>query len=129
VDTDQARSALRTRLRYAPYPEARLAAARALGMHGLTEGYDLALESLTWNQPARDLPDDPPEVQVMRVRSMAALALGNIGQRAALEPLKKVMEEDDDPRVQLAASTAILMILNGTPTDSRPAAVASRPTS
>ena len=48
-----------------------------------------------------------------RVRSMAALALGDIGDRRALKALTKRMQTPDDPRVQLAAATAILMILNG----------------
>lgn len=115
VDTEQVRSALRARLRNAPYIEARLAAARALGMQGCEDGYDLALQSLTWNQPRRDVADDPPELQVMRVRSMAALALGQIGRHEALPALKQMMENENDPRVQLAAATAILMILDPTP--------------
>ena len=78
-------------------------AARALGMQRCEDGYDLALASLNWNAPQRDLPDDPPELQVMRVRSMAALALGQIGRPDALGPLKQLMENGDDPRVQLAA--------------------------
>lgn len=103
---------LRARLRSAPYLEARLAAARSLGMHEYDDGYDLALKSLTWNKPVKGLPDDPPTNQIMRVRSMAALALGDIGDRRALGWLKVQMETPEDPRVQLAAATAILTILN-----------------
>ncbi|HSW46062.1 MAG TPA: HEAT repeat domain-containing protein, partial [Phycisphaerae bacterium] len=102
VKTEQARAALRTRLNSAPYIEARLAAARGLGMQGSAEGYDLALRSLNWNEPKRDLPDDPPNLQVMRVRSMAALALGAIGSRDARGALNQTMERPDDPRVQVA---------------------------
>jgi len=104
--------ALRTRLTSAPYPEARLAAARSLGMQGYDDGYALALKWLTWNEPKAGLPDDPPENQAMRVRSMAALALGEIGSRKALGPLARLMEHPQEPSVQLAAATAILMILN-----------------
>lgn len=121
VDSDQARSVLRARLAYAPYLEARLAAARGLGMQGVADGYDLALQSLNWNQPQRGLPDDPPALQIMRVRSMAAMALGEIRRREALGPLYQVMEKADDPRVQLAAATGILMILNPKPTATGPA--------
>jgi HEAT repeat protein len=103
---------LRARLRSAPYLEARLAAARSLGMQGYDDGYALALKSLTWNKPVEGLADDPPDNQIMRVRSMAALALGDIGDRRALGRLKVQMETPDDPRVQLAAATAILKILN-----------------
>ncbi len=102
---------LRSRLTSSPYVEARLAAARALGRHGLADGYELALSSLDWNSPQRDLADDLPENQIMRVRTMAALALGEIGDPRALGPLRNRMETPDDPRVQLAAARAILMIL------------------
>jgi HEAT repeat protein len=53
--------------------------------------------------------------QIMRVRSMAALALGAIGDPAALPALKHRLEAQDDPRVQLAAARAILEILEAPP--------------
>jgi HEAT repeat protein len=115
VKDDRVIEALRSRLDSAssPYLESQLAAARSLGAQGYREGFNLALSALEWNQPQADLPDDPPANQVMRVRSMAALALGEIGDRRALKALTKRMQTPDDPRVQLAAATAILMILNG----------------
>ncbi len=100
-------------LSVSPYIEARLAAARGLGMHRNGEGYTLAMESLNWNQPSRELADDTPETQIMRVRSMAAMALGAIGDPEALPALRERLEKDADPRVQLAAATAILQILEG----------------
>jgi HEAT repeat protein len=112
VSDDRVLPALRSRLANSPYVEARLAAARGLGSHGFADGFKLALASLDWNEPNLALPDDPPETQIMRVRSMAAMALGEIGDQRALVRLKKVMENPDDPRVQLAAATAILMILD-----------------
>ena len=112
VKDDRVVPALRTRLAGAQYLEAKLAAARSLGMQGLKDGYDLALWSLTWNQPRSDLPDDSPTNQIMRVRMMAALALGDIGKREALGPLMQVMKNPDDERIQVAAATSILMILN-----------------
>ncbi|GMU24915.1 MAG: hypothetical protein AMXMBFR13_49860 [Phycisphaerae bacterium] len=112
VDDARIPPALRTRLEAAPYLEARLAAARSLGSLGYHDGYGLALRSLNWNSVRPDVPDDPPENQIMRVRTMAALALGEIGDRQALPVLKQRMETPDDPRVQLAAATAILMILD-----------------
>lgn len=112
VRDDRVVPALRTRLAGAPYLEAKLAAARSLGMQGRADGYDLALRSLNWNQPRSDLPDDPPANQVMRVRMMATLALGDIGKREALGPLTETMKNSDDERIQLAAATSILMILN-----------------
>jgi len=115
VADPRAVGALRSRFDSSSYPTTRLVAARGLAMHGYDEGYQFALGSLSWNQPDEGLPDDPPGNQIMRVRSLAALTLGEIGDRRALGWLKLRMEEPDDPRVQLAAATAILMILNATP--------------
>lgn len=92
--------------------ESRLAAARALGWLGFRDGYDLAKTSLVFNDPSDNPKAGAPENQIMRVRSMAALALGAIGDRAALPHLEDTMTESDDPRVQVAAAHAILEILN-----------------
>ncbi len=111
VSDDRVLPTLRTRLKESPYLEARLAAARALGMHGHDDGFDLAMKSVSWNEPQAGLADDSPENQRMRVRSMAVMALGEIGDARALGSLKGRMETPDDPRVQLAAAKAIIMIL------------------
>lgn len=103
---------LRRCLDTSPYRETQLAAARALAMHGYAEGYNLALRSLRWNQARSDLPDDPPRNQIRRVRSMAIMALGEIGNPDALGPLYRLLAESDDPQIQLTAATAILKILN-----------------
>ncbi len=130
---DQVVPTLRSRLTASPYIESRLAAARSLGMHGHAAGLALAMEFLNWTEssgpamgpitpsasPAKGptapqpmpLMDDSPENQRMRIRTMAAMALGDIGDPRALPWLKQRMEEPDDPRVQLAAARAILMIL------------------
>jgi HEAT repeat protein len=108
-------SVLRSRLAYAPYLEAKLAAARGLAMQGFLDGYSLAVQSLSWNQPDARIPDDPPMNQVMRVRSMAAMALGDMGDRKALGALHRCMETTNDPRIQVAAARSILLILNGVP--------------
>ncbi len=121
VEGDQWLGALRARLTGATHLETRLAAARGLGMHGRAEGYDLALQSLSFNSPRAGVPEDPPANQIMRVRSMAALALGEIGDRRALGPLYALMADPDDPRVQIAAARAILMILARRPAASAPA--------
>jgi HEAT repeat protein len=112
VPDDRVTPTLRARLDSSPYLEAKLAAARGLGAKGYADGLTLAMKSLDWNEPNRNLPEDRPENQIMRVRSMAALALGEIGDPQALDKLKKTMENPEDPRVQLAAATAILMILD-----------------
>lgn len=110
--TPDALAALQNRLVAAPYIEAKLAAARGLAVQGRLDGFDLALQSLTWNEPRTDMPDDPPENQIMRVRTMAAMALGDMGDRRALPALHRCMETADDPRVQVAVARGILMILN-----------------
>lgn len=112
VRDDRAIETLRRLLNSSPYLEGQLAAARSLGMHGYTEGFALAAGSLDWNKPLPNLPDDPPFDQIMRVQSMSAAALGDIGRPEALEPLRRKMETAADPRIQLSAATAILKILN-----------------
>lgn len=100
-----ARDALLYRLREeGDYVETRLLAARGLGRIGLNHGYDLAARSLSHTG------DEP--VDTMRVRSLAALALGAIGERRALPALERLAEASNDPRVQVAACYAICEILN-----------------
>ena len=106
---------LRARLAGAPYLETRLAAARALAMHGIMDGYQLAVQSLSWNSPQRNLPEDTPETQIMRVRTMAAMAVGQIGDPGGLEPLFRMMESTSDMRLQVAAARAILNIERKSP--------------
>ena len=101
---------LRARLAGAPYLETRLAAARALAMHGIKDGYPLAVQALSWNSPQRGLPEDTPETQIMRVRTMAAMAVGEIGNPEGLEPLFRMMESTSDLRLQVVAARAILKI-------------------
>lgn len=120
IQSPQSITILQSRLANAPYLEARLAAARGLAMHGLADGFPLALQSLNWNQPQANQPDDPPENQIMRVRTMAAMALGESHDRRALPALQNCMETANDPRIQVAAARAILMILNNSQSASQP---------
>jgi HEAT repeat protein len=85
------------------YLEAKLIAARALGKIGSDAGYELAAKSTTYTA------DDPQDV--MRVRSLAALALGAIGDERALPWLKRLAESEPDARIQVAACYAIRQIL------------------
>ena len=98
------RKALEYRLHSdADYLQARLIAARALGRLGVDEGYELALNSLTFK--AED------DNETMQVRSNAALALGAIGQARALPALQRLAEREDDARIQVAACYAICRII------------------
>lgn len=94
----------------APHLETRLAAARALAMMGHNDGYGLALRSLRFNRPKVHDPEDTPEGQILRVRQLAAAALGAMGRPSALPELVRMMKSNGDPRLQVSAATAILQI-------------------
>ncbi len=100
--------------------EVRLAAARGLGRLGNAQGFNLAMEALEFNHPDRSVPDDPPREQIMRVRQLAARAVGAIGDERALSALRRCMEDPVDPRIQLAAADAILEIAGPPANDSLP---------
>lgn len=102
------------------YLETRLAAARGLGELGSADGLKVATEGIRFNQPRRGLENDPPENQLMRIRQMAANALEAIGDPAGLVPLAERLEDNSDPRVQVAAAKAILRIINRVERDSLP---------
>jgi HEAT repeat protein len=103
------------KLKTAQHWETKLAAARALGRLGRRDGYAMAAKCVTFNRPDRRaevVADDSLELQIVRIRSMAALALGDIGDQRALPPLADAIDHPYDPRVELAAALAILKILN-----------------
>ncbi|NOT01628.1 MAG: hypothetical protein HOP29_13480 [Phycisphaerales bacterium] len=102
------------------YLEVRLAAAAALGRLGRNDGFALAAAALTFNEPRPRVPGDPPAEQIMRVRQLAAVALGAIGDRHALGALRRTLESNSDPRVQLAAADAVLEIVGGVPDHQSP---------
>lgn len=84
------------------YLEVRLVAARGLGRLKSNAGYALAMQNTSYS--AQDATDQ------MRIRSLAALALGSIGDARALPALRKLAESQDDARVQVAAAFAICQI-------------------
>jgi HEAT repeat protein len=84
----------------------RLIAARGLAKLGSRAGYDLALSNAEFSSQN---PEDPDEA--VRIRANAALALGAIGDPRALPVLRKLAENGQDPRVQVAACLAICEIL------------------
>ena len=98
------------------YLETRLAAARGLGevgaQKGIKEALKIALDGLGFDKPQPDIEHDPPENQIMRARQMAAIALGALGDPTALGPLAERIEDNSDPRVQVAAAKAALQIIN-----------------
>ena len=104
--------ALRDALKRRGYAESKLAAARSLGWLGCDDGLRIALKYLRFNSPNKGDVKDPPENQIMRKRSMAALALGAIGDRRALRPLYDALFDNDDPRIQIAVAKAILEVCN-----------------
>jgi HEAT repeat protein len=105
------------RLAEGPHLETRLVAARGLGCLGYRDGLKLCLDTLKSSKPNLS-PDvvrrDPPEQQIMRRRSMAALALGAIGDRSALPALQQAMRTGRH-QVRAAAAKAIIEIVDGLP--------------
>lgn len=100
---ERARDTLLYRLRQrSEYIQARLLAARALGRLGSKEGLSLALQAAT--QTGRD------EIETYYIRSLAAHALGAIGDTRALGTLRNLAAIPDDG-VQVAACYAILQIV------------------
>jgi len=95
----------------AAHLETRLAAAAALGRHGVDEGFDVARRALRVNRPVHKDPKDPPAGQILRIKQLAAAALGAIGRLDALPALEDMMENAKDPRVQASGARAILEIL------------------
>ncbi len=85
------------------YVQTRLIAARGLGKLRSSVGYDLAMSSLNHQ--------DADANEQMRVRSLAALALGAIGDVRALPALGALAEQESDARVQVAACLAICEIV------------------
>ncbi|CAN5411783.1 hypothetical protein BH09PLA1_BH09PLA1_36560 [soil metagenome] len=77
------------------YPEASLAAARAMGILGSDSGYTIAMNATRAVDP--------------RARAMAALALGAIGRSDAQPALTRLLG-DQNPNVKLSAATAILQL-------------------
>lgn len=75
--------------------ELQLASARALGMIGADEGFNIALDGATKNDP--------------RQRALAALALGDIGRTDAQPALAKLLK-DDNAFVRIAAALAIRQV-------------------
>jgi len=101
----------RLKLDGAVHLETRLAAARALGLLGHGDGFELALRSLRSGRHGRVDPEDSPEAKRLRITTLAASALGAIGDPAALQALSDLIEDNDDPRVQVSAAKAIIEIV------------------
>lgn len=91
--------------------ETRLAAARGLGLLGLDDGYEIAIRSLRFGgAPQRDS-ESSREERLLRVRLLAASALGAIGRTDAMGALEQLMDRSNDPRIQVAAAKAIVEIV------------------
>lgn len=119
------------RLNRAEAPEVKLQAARGLGRIGY-RGYDsksmldLATAHLFFRTTTVKDPDEPSDVQIRRVRAMAALACEAIGSPEALKPLKAAFDmPGQNPYVRVAVARAAVGIINAT--DGRRMASAGAP--
>lgn len=108
----RARDAFEVTLRSAPagMDPLRLIAARGLGELGSNEGYQLALENLSFRSKQSGALE--AETENMQMRSLAAMALGAIRDPKALPALRTLVENETDERTQVAGCYAILRILN-----------------
>lgn len=108
----EARDALRYRLLGVneEYDEARLIAARGLGRLGYRDGYELAVQKLTFKDP-NPAPDPDNPDRTFPVRSMAIHALAEIGDPRAIPALRRIAADPADARLQVAASYALLRLL------------------
>jgi HEAT repeat protein len=110
LQDSQYRQIFLDKMKSAQHLETKLAAARALGQLGGADGYDLALTALAFSAK-KDEKNDPSDNQTFRVRQLAATTLGAIGDRRAIVPLEAMMNDADDPRLQIAAAKALMDIL------------------
>lgn len=109
----EARDALRYRLLGAgeEYVEARLIAARGLGKLGSAEGFDLAMQYLTFTDSNPNPTPESPD-RTFPVRSMAVHALAEIRDPRAVPALRQLAASQDDARLQVAACYAIYRIIS-----------------
>jgi len=114
------------KLANAEHVETRLAAARALGLLGDATGFQAALSALRSPKATSTDPADPAAAQVLRIQQLAAGALGAIRQPRAIADLRRVMNDSNDPRVQVSAAMAIVAISGPTPAVETPFAQAQR---
>lgn len=119
------------RLNRAEAPEVRLQAARGLGRIGY-RGYDagamldLATAHLFFRTTTVKDPAEPADVQIRRVRALAALALEAIGSPDALKPLREAFDAPgQNPYVRVAVARAALGIIDSA--DGRRTAAISDP--
>ncbi len=101
----------RYKLATAAHLETRLAAARGLGKLGIADGLAAALEGLATRRPPRRDPDDPGAEQLLRIHQLAASAAGAIGRIEAIAALQALFDRDDDPRVRVSISQAVIEIV------------------
>ncbi|HPF38239.1 MAG TPA: HEAT repeat domain-containing protein [Phycisphaerae bacterium] len=104
------------RLRDSRIPEVRILAIRGLAGLGKRDVLPLAIEYLSFNDPDRHIPHDPPEQQIKRIRGIAALALEELGVPEGLEPLRRAFFASGQPDyVRLAIARAAVRTIDQTP--------------
>lgn len=101
------------RLRPNTWPEIQLQAVRGLARIGRNEGEPVAVNQLFFTDAKQDLPKDPPEQQISRVRGLAALALEDIADPMTLPPLQQAFnQEGQSMYTRIAIARAALTIIH-----------------
>ncbi len=100
----------RYKLETGAHLETKLAAALGLGLLRSEQGFNVALLALRRAKARTGDPNDPPEGQLIRIRQLAAAALGAMGRLRALPSLAGLLDDSVDPRLQVSAARAILQI-------------------
>ncbi len=101
------------RLRDANVPEIRVLAIRGLAGLGERDVLPLAIEFLKFDSPDRNIPHDPPEQQVKRIRGIAALALEQLASAEALQALKNAFySSGQSDYVKLAVARAAVRTID-----------------
>jgi len=96
------------------YDEVKLAAAAGLGRFGRRDGLSFALDRFQRFTPHPG-GADTPEQQVIRVKTLAALAIEECGDPSALDVLDRMLRSDDDISIRVAAARTAISLLHRGP--------------
>ncbi len=89
------------------HTETKLAAAFGLAILGAEDGVSFAMQSLRHPGKGVESKRDSRSGRELRVRLLALRVLRALGENAAIQEIKRLMENSSDPRLQVAAASAV----------------------